>query len=175
MKTTLKLITAIFATCLIMQVSAQDTTTYLTLSKACQLGINNNLILANASLETQKSAYGLKEVKSKLYPQLEGYSDFNYYYAIPKMMMPGEFFGTTGEIPVEIGTKYDWSSGFKASVYLFNLSYYTSIKIANEMQTSNELSLEQKKEGFIYQVSQVYYLCLSTDAQIEYLKLLLMR
>jgi hypothetical protein len=99
MKTTRKLVTAIFATCLIMQVSAQQTTTYLSLSKACQLGINNNLTLVNAGLETQKSAYTSKEVKSKLYAQLEGYSDFNYYYAIPKILMPGEFFGTTGEVP----------------------------------------------------------------------------
>lgn len=130
------------------------------------LGINNNTDVTNANLETQKSAYHLKEVKSKLYPQLEGYSNFNYYFAIPQMLFPGEFFGQTGEIPVETGTKYDWSSGFNASLTLYNQSYYTSIKVARHMQTINKLSLLQKKEEVIYQVSQVYFLCKTTSSQI---------
>src|SRR5665648_569378 len=81
----------------ILQARAQDTIVSLTLHQACQLGVDNNTNVTNAKLETQKSAYQLKEAKSKLYPQIEGYSDFNYYFAIPQMLFPGEFFGTTGE------------------------------------------------------------------------------
>lgn len=154
----------------ILPATAQDSLKYISLNEACKLGVANNLNIVNANLETKKSAYQLKETQSKLYPQLEGYSDFSYYYAIPKMMMPGEMFGTTGEIPVEIGSKYDWSSGFKASVTLYNQSYYTSIKVAKRMQTINELTVLQKKEELVYQISQVYFLCKTTANQITQLE-----
>jgi len=153
-----------------LQARAQDTIVSLTLHQACQLGVDNNTNVTNAKLETQKSAYQLKEAKSKLYPQIEGYSDFNYYFAIPQMLFPGEFFGTTGEVPVEIGTKYDWIGGFKASLMLYNQSYYTSIKVAKRMQILSELSVQQKKEELVYQVSQVYFLCKTTQNQIVQLE-----
>lgn len=170
MKIKQKIITSTFVLCSILQISAQDSTKYLTLNQACQLGVENNINIVNANLETQKSNYQLKETQSKLYPQLEGYSDFSYYYAIPKMLFPGEFFGKTGEVPVEIGTKYDWIGGFKASLTLYNQSYYTSIKLDKRMQNISELSFDQKKEELVYQVSQVYFLCQSTSKQISYLE-----
>lgn len=154
----------------ILQARANDSITHISLSQACQMGINNNLNIANATLETKKASYKLKETQSKLYPQLDAFSTFNYYFGIPKMLMPGEMFGQTGEIPVEIGTKYDWSSGFSASLTLYNQSYFTSIKVAKRMQTISRLNLLQKKEEMAYQVSQVYYLCKTTGNQITFLQ-----
>ena len=154
----------------IIQVSAQDTTMHLTLKQSLQLGLEKNVSVLNAGLEQQKVGYQLTEAQSKLYPQLEAYSNFNYYYAIPKMVIPGEIFGQTGMIAVEIGTKYDWSNGFKASQVLYSQSYLTSLKLAKRMVSMGELNLQQKKEEVIYQVSQVYYLCLTTREQITQLK-----
>jgi len=74
MKLKITLALALFG---VLNVLAQDTTQYISLNQACQLGIENNTNVINANLEMQKSAYHLKEVKSKLYPQIEGYSDFN--------------------------------------------------------------------------------------------------
>ena len=141
----------------------------LSLNRACTLAIDSNIQVVNARIEIEKSHFHEMESKSKLYPTLDGYSNFNYYYAIPKMMMPGEMFGESGEIAMEIGTKFDWSSGFKASLSLFNLSNYTAIQLAKSLKNMNGLSLEQKKEEILYQVHQVYYLCQSTDAQIVFL------
>jgi len=154
----------------LFQAIAQDSITSVSLSQACRQGIDHNLMIANATLETQKAGYQLKETQSKLYPQLEGYSTFNYYFGIPKILMPGEIFGQTGEIPVEIGTKYDWNSGFSASLTLYNQSYFTSIKIARRMQTITRLTLQQKKEELAYQISQVYFLCKTTGSQIAFLE-----
>jgi outer membrane protein len=170
MKTIRKLINTTLALCFMLQASAQEFPKRLSLNQACQLGITNNLDIKNANLETQKSTYLMKELKSKLYPQIEGYSDFSYFYAIPRMQMPGEFFGQTGEIPIEIGTKYDWIGGFRASLMLYNQSYYTSIKVAQSMQTMSELSLQQKKEELVYQITQVYNLCKSISSQIIYMQ-----
>ncbi len=167
---TTKLIAVILVTFGMLQVSAQDTTFYLSLKESCRLGINKNVNTLNAELEKQKANYELKVAKSKLYPQLEAYSTFSYYYAIPKMVIPGEIFGQTGMIAVEIGTKYDWASGFKASQVLYNQSYFTSLKVAQRMESISGLTLQQKKEEIIYQVSQIYYLCQATSYQANQLK-----
>jgi outer membrane protein TolC len=155
----------------IAKASAQDTSMYLSLKQSYQMVIEKNVNVRNADLERQKINYQLKEAQSKLYPQIEGYSTFSYYYAIPKMVLPGEIFGQTGMIPVEIGTKFDWSSGFKATQVLYSQSYFTSLKLAQKMLTMGDLNLQQKKEEVIYQVSQVYFLCQTTGKQIGQLKI----
>lgn len=153
--------------------SAQETITILSLKQSCQMGIEKNVNVQNAGLEQQKARYQLKEAQSKLYPQLEAYSNFGYYYAIPKLIIPGEIFGQTGPMAVEIGTTFDWSSGFKATQVLYSQSYFTSLKLAQRMETLGELSLQQKKEEVIFQVSQLYYLCQATGEQILQLKITL--
>lgn len=160
----------VFAT---IHLSGQGTGTSLSLEQACQSGIERNVNVQNAALEQQKARYQLKEAQSKLYPQLEAYSNFGYYYAIPKLIIPGEIFGQTGPMAVEIGTKFDWSSGFKATQVLYSQSYFTSLKLAQRIETMGELSLQQKKEEVIFQVSQLYYLCQATGEQISQLKITL--
>ncbi|HBL78395.1 MAG: hypothetical protein A2W90_15935 [Bacteroidetes bacterium GWF2_42_66] len=155
----------------ILPASAQDSTLVLSLKQSCQMGIEKNVNVRNAGLEQEKTRFQLKETQSKLYPQIEGYSSFNYYYSIPKLIVPGEIFGQTGLIPIEIGTKFDWSNGFKATQVIYSQSYFTSLKLANRMIALNELSMQQKKEELVYQVSQVYFLCQTTRMQIAQLKI----
>lgn len=161
--------TTILLISVMVSLSAQDTGMALSLEESCRLGIHRNVTVQNAELEQQKARYRLKETQSNLYPQLEAYSNFSYYYAIPKLIIPGEIFGQTGLIPVEIGTKFDWSSGLKATQILYNRSYFTSLQLARRMETLSELDLQQKKEEIIFQVSQLYYLCLATNEQIAQL------
>jgi len=139
----------------------------LNLRQACEMGITNNVNVKNSGIEADKNQYKLKETKSKLYPQLEGYSNFSYYYAIPKMVIPGEFFGKTGMIPVEVGTTFDWASGFKATQILYNQSYFTSIKMVEKFSTLQKLDLQQRKEEVIYQVTQLYHLIQTTNRQVN--------
>ncbi len=153
----------------LLRAEAQDTTVCLSLKQSCQMGIERNVNVQNAGLEQQKVRFQLKEAQSKLLPQLEAYSNFSYYFAIPKLIVPGEIFGQTGLIPIEIGTKYDWSSGFKAGQVLYNQSYFTSLKLAQRMEKLCELSLQQQKEEVVTRVSQVYFLCQNTSKQIEYI------
>jgi outer membrane protein len=165
-----KAIAVILATSGFWQVPAQDTIMRMSLKQACQLGIERNVNVVNAGLEKQKTRYQVKETQSRLYPAVEGYSNFNYYYAIPKLIVPGEIFGQTGLIPIEIGTRFDWVYGFKASQVLFNQSCFISLKMAQRMLIIGELNLQQKKEEIVYQVSQVYTLCQATCEQIVQLR-----
>lgn len=167
------MIKRIFAATIVLlgsiSVSAQNATLDLSISRACSLAVEKNVQVQNAILEQQKTQFQFKEAQSKLYSQLEGYSSFSYYYAIPKMIVPGEIFGQSGLIPIEIGTKYDWSSGFKATQMLYNQSYFTSLKLARQRENLSQLSLQQQKEEMVYQVSQVYFLCQNTAKQIDLL------
>lgn len=166
-----KLIIAISAMCWLLQsLYAQDTIINLSLKRTCQIAIENNVDIRNSKLEKQKSSYQFKESQSKLYPQIDGFSSFNYNYAISKMVLPGEIFGQTGSIPVQIGTKFDWNTGFQATQILYNQSYFTSLKVSKSMASMSELTLFQKKEEVVYQVSQLYYLCQVTLKQMVLLK-----
>jgi outer membrane protein len=149
--------------------SGQEPTQFLSLKESCRLAIEYNVNVRNAELEQKKANYASTEAKSKLYPHVEGYSDFNYYYSIPKMILPGEIFGQSGMIAVQIGTKYDWNNGFRASQILYNQSYFTSLKLSQQLENMRGFTLLQKKEETVYQVSQVYYLCLATRKQVEQL------
>jgi outer membrane protein TolC len=141
---------------------SQSDTLSLSLKEACRIAVESNRSILNTGLEKKKTEIKTAEAGSKLYPQVEAYSNFNYYYSIPKMVLPGEIFGQTGMIAVQIGTKFDWSSGFRASQVLYNQSYFTSLKISRKLGQMSELTLQQKKEEIIYQVAQLYYLCMRT-------------
>ena len=94
------------------------------------------------------------------------YSAFSYYYAIPKMVIPGEIFGQQGNIPVEFGTKYDWNSGLKFSQLIYSQSYFTSLKLISEIIELQELNVQVKREEVAFQVSQLYCLCQVVEKQL---------
>ena len=153
-----------------LQLLGQEKQATLSLKETCRLGIEQNTDLLKSSLELQKKDYRLQEKKSRLYPQLEGYSNFGYNYAIPKLVIPGEIFGQTGPMAVEIGTRFDWRSGLRATQLLFNQSYHTSLQLAGSMESMESLNHQQKKEELIFQLSQLYHLCQTTRRQIEQLE-----
>lgn len=143
--------------------SPQDT---LLLNEAVTLAIENNHSIKIADLERQKAVFQKKENKSHLLPQVDAYSTFSYYYAIPKMVIPGEIFGQEGSIPVEFGTKYDWNTGLKFSQLIYSQSYFTSLRLISEMIELQELNVQQKKEEVIFQVSKLYCLIQIIDKQL---------
>jgi len=148
---------------------SQDTAMYLSVKEACKMGIEKNVEVRNSELEQTKWKSQLSEARSKLYPQMDGYSTFSNNFAIPKLIVPGEIFGQSGPIPVEIGTKFDWSSGFRASQILYNQSYFTSLKILKRQENLSAISTIMQKEEVVYQVTLVYFLCKYTEKQVEYL------
>jgi len=154
-----------------LSTAAQDTAIYLSVTEACQMAIEKNAEVRNSELEQSKSSLQLSEAKSKLYPHIEGFTSLSNNFLIPKMIVPGEIFGQTGLIPVEIGTRFDWISGFKASQILYNQSYFTFLKILKQFENLSSISVLEQKEEIVYQVSQVYFLCKCTGKQLEYLSI----
>lgn len=162
-KQTLIITLFLIGTTLSQAQNRQDT---LLMNEAVTLAIENNHSILMADLEKQKALFHQKENKSRLLPHVEAYSTFSLYYAIPKMVIPGEIFGQEGNIPVEFGTKYDWNSGLKFSQLIYNQSYFTSLKLISEMIELQELNVQLKKEEVAFQISQLYCLCQTIDRQL---------
>jgi len=162
-------IAVLIKTAICIMAFSQDTVMCLSVKKACKMGIERNVEVRNSELEQTKRKSQLSEARSKLYPQMDGYSTFSNNFAIPKLIVPGEIFGQNGPIPVEIGTKFDWSSGFRASQILYNQSYFTSLKVLKSQENLSAISTVMQKEEVVYQVTQVYFLCKYTEKQVEHL------
>jgi len=149
--------------------AAQDQTDTIYLSRVVDLALQNNQAIKIAELEKQKAVFQHKASQSMLMPQVEAYSTFSYYYAIPKMVIPGEIFGQQGNIPVEFGTKYDWNNGVRFTQLIYNQSHFTTLQIVDEMIKIQDFNTQLRKEEEVFQISQLYYLCQTIDWQISVL------
>jgi outer membrane protein TolC len=147
--------------------AAQGQTDTIYLSRVVDLALQNNQAIKIAELEKQKAVFQHKASQSMLMPQVEAYSTFSYYYAIPKIVIPGEIFGQQGNIPVEFGTKYDWNNGFRFTQLIYNQSYFTNLQIVDEIIKIQDFNTQLKKEEVVFQISQLYYLCQTIDWQIS--------
>ncbi len=146
--------------------SAQNQPDTLLLEEVVALALENNYSIELADLERQKVIFQQKENKSKLLPEVQAYSTFSNYYAIPKIVIPGEIIGQQGTIAVEFGTRYDWNTGLIFSQLIYNQSYFTSLTLISEMIRLNELNVKLKKEEVVLQVSQLYCLCQTLNKQL---------
>jgi len=151
----------------ISSLQAQVRTDTFNLGNAVKLAIANNHQLQISQLERQKILLQKKELVSNLMPQVDAYSNFSHFYAIPKMVIPGEIFGLTGKIPVELGTKFDWNSGFRFSQIIYNRSYFTSLNLISELLSLQDLSHQQQTEEIVYQTTLVFHLCINIKQQIS--------
>ncbi len=161
------MISLLLVSSLISTAFAQNHTDTMYLHRLVDLAVQNNPSIKIAGLEKQKAELQLKTSRSTLMPQVEAYSTFSYYYAIPKMVIPGEIFGKEGNIPVEFGTKYDWNSGFRFTQLICNQSYSTTLRIVDEMIKLQDMNTQLKKEEVVFHISQLYYLCQTIDWQIS--------
>ncbi len=137
----------------------------LSLKEIIDLAIDQNPMVKNANLGIDHAEISYKDAKGKLLPQVSVFSNLTYNYSIPKMVIPGEIFGQSGPIPVEFGTKYDWNSGLDATQIIFNQSYFTNLKLLSEITTLNHLNKTLTEEDLLFNIAQLYYLCVSLKEQ----------
>jgi len=148
-------------------VQAQVRTDTISLENAIQRSMTSNHQLLISQLEIQKALLQKKELGSNRLPQVEAYSSLSHFYAVPKMVIPGEIFGQTGKIPVELGTKYDWNSGLRFSQLIYNQSYFTSLKLVSELLSLQDLSYQKLTEEIVYQTTTVFHHCITIEQQIS--------
>jgi outer membrane protein TolC len=141
--------------------------THLSLKDILELAKESSPVLVNANLTIEHSEMAYRNTKGGLYPQIGAFSTFTYNYSIPKMIIPGEVFGQSGPIPVEIGTKYDWNSGLEATQVLFSQSYFSSIKMMAQMTELSRLNRTLTEEELVHSLSRLFFLSISLEQQIS--------
>lgn len=151
----------------VLSLNAQAVPDTLTLHRVISLALKNNHQIRISELEGHKLLMQERELRSRLMPNVEAYSTLSYFYAIPRMVIPGEIFGLTGNIPVEFGTKFDWNSGLRFSQLIYHQNYFTSLKMIDELIALQELSQQQQREEIVYQASTLFNLCLTIKDQIN--------
>lgn len=145
--------------------NAQDT---LTLENCLEIGIENNLSLQTKRKEVQKGKYGISENRSKLLPQINGFSNYNDNIDPPVSVTDGSSYGTPYNITHTL--RFSANAGLQLQMPLYNQTLYTTISIAKTMDELNRLSYEKAREDLILQICKMYYLGQVTAEQIALVK-----
>lgn len=136
---------------------SQDYAIKLNLDTAIEMALHNGAEMRIAILDVEKALMDKKSNNSLGLPSVSLYSNFNHYYAIPKMIVPGEIFNKEGNIPVEFGTKFDWNSGLKFNQLIYSYSFRKSKEIMDNLVSLSRRSMELQRDEVIYSVSSLYY------------------
>ncbi|MBM3420960.1 MAG: TolC family protein [Bacteroidetes bacterium] len=136
----------------------------LTLARAVEYAIENNLSVRSSRLDTEASKYGLWEAIAPGLPQVNGNASLNDNLKLMTTLLPGEFFGQPGEkIPVQFGSKYNTGFSAQASMLLFNGAYIVGIQTASLAQKLATLSLAKSELEIREAVTMSYYLILISE------------
>jgi len=138
---------------------------------ACiRMGLNNNLKLKQAQLETVKSGYQFKEAASAGLPQIKVFGQFDNVVSIPVTMIPGEIIGQPGTIlPVKMGTKYNANAGLELTQMIFSQNYFASLQLLKKSYEINDLSFQKNKEELVYSIAQLYFMIQLAKLQVSLL------
>ncbi|MCY4217231.1 MAG: TolC family protein [Flavobacteriaceae bacterium] len=143
----------------------------LSLSKAIDVGIENNAEVRNASLEIQKS-YKLRwENFADGLPQISGNLNYENYLEQPVALIPAQFFGgKEGEFAeVVFGTKQNVVASFNVSQLLFDGSYLLLIQASKVLLEISENALTKTKLELRKNVIQTYVNVLLAQANIDFI------
>lgn len=145
--------------------NAQDT---LTLENCLEIGVENNLSLQTKRKEVQKGKYGISENRSKLLPQINGFSNYNDNIDPPVSVTDGSSYSTPYNITHTL--RFSANAGLQLQMPLYNQTLYTTISIAKTMDELNCLSYEKARQDLILQICKMYYLGQVTAEQIALVK-----
>ncbi len=161
-----RLIFLVFMSICTLPLFSQEDANCFSLEQIIELATDNSRQIKNSSFETKKNAKEREIQLAKLLPQIEGYSTLSYSYLVPRTIIPGEIFGQEGNIAANLGTKYNWNTGIKASQLIYNSSYFTSLRIFREIVESSKIEEKLVKEEIVYNITNLYYLTCSIKRQI---------
>lgn len=142
------------------------------LDEAVNTALKNNTKINLTRMETNISAEKIRETKGNKLPSIYATGQYVRNFKLPVFYLPSEFFGLPpgGNIPLEVGSKNNYSANLVVEMPIFNKSIDDAIKIS-------ELSEKMSKENVHYTSTEVsanvkisYYSALMAD---ENLKLLL--
>ncbi len=162
------LILTLLITCLSY---SQDPHKKLSLSKAIEVGIENNAEVRNASLEIQKAYKQRWQNFADGLPQISGNLNYENFLEQPVALIPAQFFGgKEGEFSeVVFGTKQNFVASFNLSQLLFDGSYLLLLQASRVLLENSENTLTKTKLDLRKNVIQTYVNVLLAQANIDFI------
>ena len=142
-------ITKHFLVCLWAILGSLQAQDQMTLEQATRYALDNSLTIQNAKINIADADQLIKERKAFGLPQINGKIDYQYYFQVPKILLP-ESFGLDPEgnrVEATFSLKNNLNLGVSASSILFDGSYLTGVKAAKlyRQYVEKELVAQQQE------------------------------
>lgn len=141
----------------------------LSLKDCIARGIENNLSLTHARIETDKGRNTLSQSRARLLPVLTGVFQFTDYLKQPVNVTTGTLLGS--DFPDDPtwqtirSTKYNATAGIQLTLPLYNQTVLAGINVARTVESLKQLSYDKAVEDLTLQISKVYYLAQTAQEQ----------
>jgi len=158
------------------KINAQQTFHSLTLEGSIDYALRNNLKIRQADLEQKESQSRIREVKSKMLPQISGSGSVDRNLVIPTEMLPGELVGTPGvKIPVQMGAKNVLDFSLRLEQVIYDPNLFHGLKIARTDRELYQLRGLLTEDETIYNVSYVFYGLMGSAEELKDIDTMLSR
>lgn len=139
----------------------------MSLDEAIKYARQNSLTIKNAKLNQGDADALIKERKATGLPQVSGMVDYQYFFQVPKILLPEAFEllardPITGELPpgwsreATFSLRNNLNFGLNANSLLFDGSYLTAIKAAKRYRDYVDLELVAKEKEVSDAVREAY-------------------
>lgn len=141
----------------------------MSLEECIRQGIANNLSLANARIDINKSRNGISQNRARLLPVINGVFQFTDYLKRPVNVTTGTLLGN--DFPDDPtwqtirSMQYHVNAGVQLNIPIYNQSIYASIDVAKTVKQLSHLSYDKAVEDLTMQIGKVYYLAQSSLEQ----------
>lgn len=147
-----------------------DTTVSLSLTQAREFALQHNKDIQNAQRSISSADYSVKQTISQYMPQVSIAANFTDYTDLATNILPGEMFGTEGDVAVQFGQQFNADYSGTASQMIFNGSLLVGIESAKIAKELSEQDLLMKERDVLKNIQDTYYLVLTCHESIDILK-----
>jgi outer membrane protein TolC len=138
------------------------------LKQCIEYAKKNNSNIKIALLDSDISGKMVTEQIGTGLPQIDITGSFDDKLKITTQILPGELMGKPGTfIPVQMGTKYNFSAGISLTQKIFDPSFWVGLKAAKISRTMSEQNIQKTDEQTMYDITSAYYKAAIIKKQLD--------
>jgi outer membrane protein TolC len=152
-----RLLASLFVCFLVHTVKAQQLT--VSLRKAIDLAVENNLSLRSDSLNVAVTGHNNKELAGYYLPQINYNSVTEFNPEVASQLLPGKFLGDPSKdlVPVQMGTTYNLRTGVEVTQALYRKDILVQMRAAGLYSNIAKTKHKLTKEQLIYNVAYSFF------------------
>jgi outer membrane protein TolC len=152
-----RLLAPLFVCLFVNTASSQELS--VSLRKAIDLAMENNLTVRSDSLNVAITGYNNKELAGHYLPQVTYSSATEYNPAIATQLLPGQILGDPSKdlVPVQMGTKYNVRTGVEVTQALYRKDLKVQMRASGLYTHISQTRHRLTKEQVIYQVAYSFF------------------